>query len=507
MSKAFRVSWWDRLLVGVAPDYGVRRLRARAAAATVERHYEAAGGGRRTTGWRRYGSDANAAAWAALPALRELSRDLRRNNGWARRGVQAITNNTIGWGIRAKAKAENPELAKRALTIWDGWADTSGCDFAGRMPFAGVQKLVMQTVVEAGEALVLFVPAEAADGLTIPLRLRVLEPDHLDTSRDGTTRDGTTLVQGVEFDALGRRVAYYLFPTHPGATRVQGKFESVRVPASEVLHIFNVDRPGQVRGVPWLAAAIAKLNDFDDYEDAVLMQQKVAACFGAFVHDVDGASTPLGQEDATDERLEELSPGQIQYLPPGRDITFATPPAVSDHGSFTATNLRRVAAALGVTYEDMTGDYSQVNFSSARMARLAHWANVHDWRWNMVIPQLCDGVWRRAMGLMGILEGWPEQPGVEWSPPPMPMLEPDKEGMAYSRLVRNGLMSLPAAIRERGEDPEAVLQEIAEANARLDALKIILDSDPRRTTSSGGTQGGGDQVAASDAAAATSPKE
>src|SRR5574343_1178889 len=493
MSKPFRVSWWDRLLVGVAPEYGVRRLRARAAATALTRHYEAAASGRRTAGWRRYGSDVNAANGPSLVALRELSRDLKRNNGWARRGIQTIANNTVGWGIRAKAKTTNPELAKRALGIWNDWADSTGCDYAGLVPFAGLQKMVIQTIVESGEALVLCYPAESSDQLSIPLRLRVLEPDHLDLAKDGKGQDGP-IIQGVEFDARGRRSAYWIFPSHPGANRATSRFESIRIPASDVLHVYNVERPGQVSGVPWLAAAIAKLQDFDEWEDAVLMQQKIAACFGAFVRDVDGGSTPLGEESAEDDRLEELSPGQIQYLPPGRDISFATPPTVSDHGSFTTNNLRRVAAALGVTYEDLTGDYSQVNFSSARMARLAHWANVHDWRWNMLIPQLCDAVWKRAMSLTSTLEGWSEVPAAEWSPPPMPMLEPDKEGLAYTRLIRGGLMSLQAAIRERGEDPEATFAEIAESNARLDELKIWLDSDPRRTSAAGLTQ---ERVAAS----------
>jgi capsid protein len=156
--------------------------------------------------------------------------------------------------------------------------------------------------------------------------------------------------------------------------------------------------------------------------------------------------------------------------------------------------LRRIAATIGVTYEDLTGDYSQVNFSSARMARMAHWANVHDWRWNMLIPQLCRGVWGWAMELSAGLEGWTETPGAEWSPPPMPMLEPDKEGLAYSRLVRSGAMTLYQAIRERGEDPASHLAEIAEGNAKLDELGIWLDSDPRRTSAAGLTQarpGGG----------------
>lgn len=486
---SFQVSRWDRFLIGVAPEFGLRRLRARAAATMIERHYDAAASGRRTAGWHRSSSDANAAAGPSLASLRELSRDLRRNNGWARRGVQVIANNTIGWGIKANAVAQTPELATMALKTWDAWADSALCDYDGRMPFAGLQKLVMRTIVESGEALVMFEPASSDDGLSVPLRVRVLEPDYLDTLKDGLQGEaGGPIVQGIEFDGRGRRVAYWIFAQHPGSTRVfNPRFESKRVPAADVLHIYDVERAGQARGVPWLASAIAKMNDLDDFEDAALMQQKIAACFGAFVQDLDADSSPLGEPDDDDEHIETLEPGHIEYLPPGKTVTFATPPA-SPNTTFTASQLRRIAASLGVTYEDLTGDYSMVNFSSARMARISHWANIHAWRWEMVIPQLCDGVWRRVIGFAASLQGWPEIPRATWAPPPMPMIEPEKEGLAYSRLIRNGVKTLPQVIRELGEDPDKQVEEIAASNAKLDELKIILDCDPRRTSAAGLTQ-------------------
>ena len=166
-------------------------------------------------------------------------------------------------------------------------------------------------------------------------------------------------------------------------------------------------------------------------------------------------------------------------------MTFAQPPTTSDNESFSATQLRRIAATIGVTYEDLTGDYSQVNFSSARMARLAHWANVYIWQWKMLIPQFCGGVWTWVMQMAAERFGWSDVPTAEWSPPPMPMIEPEKEGLAYSRLLRNGIMTLPQVIRERGEDYDTHLAEIKESNDRLDAMGIVLDCDPRKTSGTG----------------------
>lgn len=487
-----RVSWWDRFLISFAPNWGLRRVQARAKAQLMARHYEAAQGGRRTSGWMRSSSDANAANRPALVALRELSRDLRRNNGWAKRGVQVIVNNTIGWGIMPKPAGRSRARSKTAIQLWNEWADSTACDFDGRLNFYGLQRLALETIVESGEVIILRQPSP---DLNIPMRLQVLEPDYLDHTRNGLpSSNGGQIIDGVEFDKLGRRVAYWLFTSHPGSQRLAtGGYGSTRVPADKVLHIYRVDRPGQVRGVPWLASAITRMKDLDDFEDAELMQQKVAACFGAFVTDMDGTSSPVGKKDDGNDRIEHLAPGHIAYLPPGKTVTFAQPPRAQD-GSFSTRVLRRIFVSLGVPYEEGTGDYSQINYSSARMARLAHWQNVGEWREHLIIPQLCNGVWDWAMQGLQELEGWTDRPSAQWAAPPMPILEPDKEGLAYQRMVRNGLLTLPQAIRELGYDPIEQLDEIQATNADLDARGIILDIDPRKTTAGGQYQqlGSGD---------------
>lgn len=482
VSREFRVSWWDRLLIGIAPDWGMRRLRARAMA----RHYDAASTGRRTSGWQRHSSDANTAAVSSLTSLRELSRDLRRNNGWARRAVQVIANNAISWGIKPKPRpGKERRQNARAIALWNDWADSTACDYDGLLNFYGLQRLALMTVVEAGEVLIVRQPGTS--DMAIPLRLQVLDPDYLDTNKHGIrTSDGNKIIGGVEFDSVGRRVAYWLFTSHPGSNGLLTRqFDSVRVPADRVIHMYEVERPGQVRGIPWLCAAIARLNDLDDFEDAEMMQQKVAACFGAFVTDESGDDeTALGEEDEEDESLENIEPGSIAYLSAGQKVTFAQPPRAQD-GSFSVRSLRRIAVSVGIPYEEMTGDYSLVNFSSARMARIAFWQNVSAWREHMVIPQFCGGVWRWAMELAAGLEDWKKLPVAQWSGPPLPILEPDKEGLAYLRLVRIGAMTWQQMVSELGYDPTEQLAEIAAFNKMLDAAGIVLDVDPRKMTAGG----------------------
>lgn len=485
----------DRAIEYMAPQWGLRRVKARALSEVYFRHYEAAATGRRTQMWRRPVGDANAVIGPAIGNVRAVARDLSRNNSHAKKGIRAIANHTVGWGITVKAKPASEKTA----AVWKDWAETSACDADGRNDFYGLQKLIVRAVAESGEVLVRRRIRRPDDRLPIPMQLQVLEGDYIDTARThdvlgaGGQRVGR-VINGVEFDPIGRRTAYWLFQEHPGATLFGGGYNSVRVPASGVLHVYLQERPGQIRGMSWLATVILGMKDFDEYDDAQLLKQKVAAYLSIIAKDPAGDASRFGRpedQDAEQPYADRLKPGGISYLPPGMDVTVVQPPSVREFGEYSKVKLRQTAAGMGTTYEDLTGDYSDYNFSSARMSRLAHWDDVHDWRWQMLIPQFCDPAWRWAMETAAIMGKVDAVPTAEWTPPPMPMIEPDKEGLAIQRNVRSGIQTLSDALRERGYDPQAVLEEMATDNKLLDKLGLILDSDPRRTTQQGQAQAAG----------------
>lgn len=455
----------------------------------MARHYEAAESGYRTDGWHRLGTDANVAG-IKRSILRAHARDLVRNNPWARRAKRRLAVNTVGLGIRPKATGLG---ADRVMALWKLWAETTQCDADGQLTFYGMQRLIMGTVAESGECLVLRRLRLPVDGLDVPLQLQVLEPDFIDTTRDGLIgQAGGPIIQGIEFDQIGNRIAYWLFEKHPGGAVAPMNPVSRRVDAERVLHIYDVDRPGRQRGESWFSSVDVRLHEFHLFEDATLKKQGAAACMAGFIVDSDQSGdpvpTPQAGTDANGQPTGTLEPGLIMELPPGRDIKFTNPPATNDHQSYSATALRGIAAGVGLTYEDLTGDYSQTNYSSGRMGRLAHRGDVEDWQWNMLIPQFCQKAWIwmvQAMYLSG--ERVAIAPAV-WSPSPMPILEPEMEIRAYMAAVRNGFMTWPQVIRELGYDPREQLAEIEENNQELDDRGITLDCDPRRTSSSGQTQ-------------------
>lgn len=476
--------WTDRVASAISPVWGVKRAKARIAL-TAMRHYEAASVGRRTAGWYRRNTDANAALGPALSYLRATARDLVRNNPLAESALSTIVDHTVGWGIESELDKAN----QRVQAAWKRWSQSTDCDADGRNDFAGLQALVMRTVVESGECLVRRRWRRTGDGFALPMQVQVLEPDFLDTSKDQQTYGGNQIIQGVEFDTLGRRVAYWLFREHPGSGRLASTGVSYRVPASDVLHVFRVTRTGQVRAATWFANVLLKFKDFDEYDDATLMKQKIAACLAVIMTDVDGTSPAIGTADDTaDPETDTLAPGLIKYAKPGQSIEVVQPPSVADYDAYSTKQLRMIAAGLGVAYEDLTGDYSNTNFSSMRMSMLRHWKKVDGWRWKMLIPQFCSQVFGWAMEAAFFAGIEADGVTVQWTPPPPPMIDPLNEGLAFMRNIRAGAQSWSESIRERGMNPERVAKEMADDNKRFDGLGLVLDCDPRYMTQAGQAQ-------------------
>lgn len=490
------MNWLDQAITWVSPEAGLRRLRARRAAELVRLAYEGARNDRRTGGWVTAGNSANAEIGIALSKLRERSRDLIRNNAYAARAVAEIVGNAVGTGITVQARSGNPEQDRRINEAWSVWAEQ--CDADGQLDFSGIQALVARTVFESGECLVRFRQRRAGDGLAIPLQLQVLEPDFLDQTKTQKTASGY-IIQGVEFDLVGRRVYYWLFGQHPGdivQTGVRGGagLQSVRVPASEVLHIYRKDRPGQVRGVPWLAPVIVTLRDLDEYEEAELVRKKIEACFAAFVTQPQGPEgptiAPATPDPATGKRVESFEPGMIEYLKPGEEISFAAPSASAGYRDFIAAKQAQIATGLQLTYEQLTGDLSRVNYSSYRAGLLSFRNGIEGFRWLTFIPMFCTPVWQRFVQIASVagLIGDPEPVPAEWTPPGFGSVDPYKDSVATLNRLRTGTLTLRQAIAEQGYDPDAQLDQIAEINRVLDERGIVPDCDPRRVTQTGTQQ-------------------
>jgi len=246
-------------------------------------------------------------------------RDLVRNNPHAAKAVAVPVNNIIGSGLMPCAASGNNTLDRKVATLFERW--TAECEADGQLDFYGLQTLICREMVEAGEVLVRRRLRRSSDGLPVPLQLQVLEADFLDATKSGAL-DAGRLVQGVEFNPVGKRRAYWLHAEHPGDAygAMQNGLQSRPVPATVIAHVYEKQRT-QARGVPWGAAVIRSLRDLDDYEVAELVRKKTEACVTAIVFGDDEAQQGIVPSvvDADGNRNEEPRLARQQH-PPDRAL-------------------------------------------------------------------------------------------------------------------------------------------------------------------------------------------
>lgn len=478
----------SRALAALAPAFMASRAEAmvrlekaqtqRASLRGIRNQYDGATHSRRSQGWRRSGKDANYELMGAAQILAQTARDMVRNNPYAERAVSAIASDLVGTGItfevlrNGQPDAEMTALAKAHL-------ESTACDADGRDNIYGLQLLAARTVVESGSALARYRARFARDGLPVPFQVQLLEPDHLDQTRNGLLSDGM-YVAGIEFDRIGNRRRYWLFPQHPGAVVVRGTMPSP-IPADDVLHIYRKDRPGQQHGASWFAPVILSMREFAEYQDAQLLRQKIAGSWAVFRI---GAAGDEEDVDPDLERPDFIEPGLVEDLPFGADVKFANPPGVDGYVDFTKISVRTFATGMNLPY-DIFGDLESVNFSSGRIGRIQYHRQLDSWTWNMLIPQFCEpvGAWFfRAAQLLGKnVDGCT----MKWTPPRREMLDLSTEGPAIRDLVRAGLMDPETAIRERGENPDTVLANWKRWATKVDEAGLTFDIDPRKVTQVG----------------------
>lgn len=444
------------------------------------RAYEAADKSRRGKAFRNAKSTGvNNEVAGALVTLRDRSRHMARNNGWARRAIEAITKHTIGEGIQPAPDADL-ETIKYVKRIWEQWAKRTACDWYGKTTFYGLQELAMRSIVEGGDVLILRRWVMPDKDNPQPFKLQVIEGDQLDHTRNGYNEYGYCRL-GIQFNDDGRLIGYWIYEYHPGdtyifATQIVSKY----FPKEDVLHAFELLRPGQVRGLPFGVASLMKQSDFSDYEDAQLVKQKVAACFAAFVL---GSEDSGNDDDDSQKGIERLQPGIIEHLGNAESVEFANPPSVSDYDAYSGRILQGVAAAYGITYEMLTMDYSKVNFTSGRMAKIDVTANFKSWQYNMIVPQICAPVWDWFIQACIIAGKLTTYIPADWTAPRIQQLDPVRETDAQVKRIQSGLATISETLRENGRDPEEFFREYKQDMDRLRSMGITIESVNTATTS------------------------
>lgn len=421
-------------------------------------------------------------------------RDLVRNNPHAAKAVSSLVAYIIGDGIMPRAKTGDRALDKKVNDLWDKFAAKADAD--GQLDVYGLQTLIAREMIEGGEALVRRRNRRLRDGLPVPVQFQVLESDMIDSAKEGPLPGGGFVVQGVEFSASGDRRAYWLWPAHPGNSSLDPRWtlESKAFPAKDIAHVYEKQRT-QVRGVPWGTPTLNGLRDLGDYEAAEVMRKKIEACtVGVVTGDGDdyvstASDTPPGVYDMDGQIVERFEPGMFLHARGGKDIKFHQPTTSGGYDAYKKSMLHTIAAGFRIPYSVLSGDLSQNSYASQKVGMADFARLISAMQWQVIIPMACAPMWAwftEAAYLAGLLPS-PEI-GVVWNPPEFPSADPGKDAEADLLMIRSGKKTLAEVVAAKGRTVDDVIEEIAETNKKLDAVGVILDSDPRKTTMNGQAQ-------------------
>lgn len=489
----------------VMPAVDAETLAVAKALQTFRARYDAAGRGRRMASWEPPSSGPNA-AMQGLQMIRNRSRDASRNDWSGESSVQKWATSLVGIGItprftRIKSKKRKQEVAD----LWSDFSAVSDADCV--LNIYAQQTLAVRNWIESGEVFARRRARFNDEGLPVPFQVQLLEADMvpmLDADTYQGLPAGNIIRSGIELNNRGKRIAYWVYKQHPGEMNNGAVDPSalVRVAASDMIHMFEQKRPGQLRGVSTLATVLTRIRNIADYEDATLDRQKIANLWVGFItrtlptldpNDINaGALTGLEQGVGPDGAgLLPLKPGLIQELEDGQSFQFANPPeAGTNYSDYLRTSHLGTAAASGLPYEVFSGDIREVSDRTLRVIINEFRRFAEQRQWQIVIPQFCQRIvdwFADAAFLAGkiTLEESDLVRRVEHAPHGWAYIHPVQDVQGKQLEVQSGFRSRSSVIGERGDDPDKVDEERKIDKEREDALGLTPPPPPASGTQPG----------------------
>lgn len=461
--------------------------------------YTSAGRGRRSQSWSASSSGPNNTLTGNLGTLINRSRAAIRNDPWAASGLEKLVANIVGTGIKPKSEATNDAFRKNLQALFLDWSDESDAD--GQLDFYGQQSLAVRSMLEAGECFARLRPRKPSDGLSVPLQVQLLEAEFVPWDYNDDLKRGHKIRAGIEFNAVGKRVAYWMHRQHPSDYTTLDTADLRRIPAEQVLHLYEPLRPGQLRGQPLLTQVLLRMFHLDKFDDATLLRQEIANLFTGFItkpapdgEKVDPLTGRPIVYDLQGVPMVAMEPGTMQELSPGEEITFNTPPgAASNYPDFIRQQLMAVAAGIGLPYEILSGDMKGVSDRALRVVLNEFRRRIQQIQHNQLVFQFCRPIWNRWLD-MAVLSGAIHAPRfhnnkadyrrVKWIPQGWPYMHPVQDMQAQNLAVRSGFKSRSEVVSEQGYDSEQIDDEIAADNRRADELSLQYESDGRQLSQS-----------------------
>jgi lambda family phage portal protein len=480
----------------------IERLAARAGfvrAAPERRNFDAAVMSRLTGTWPTAESGINAALWSGLAQMRARSRNLAKNDSYAQRFLAMVRANVVGptggqWQSRVVTwmpdGSTTPDVAANRIIEreWSRWARRGSCDITGRLSLVSLMQLYVGSLARDGEVLIRRV--RAADNRH-GYALQVLDVARLDETYNDDRPDGNIVRMSIELDRnTGRAVAYWLRKATPRDYISGGSWsaERERVPASDVWHDFVQHDPEQIRGVPWMHAAMTKLWQLGKFEEAAVIAARVGASKVGVIQSPTGEppeSVATGK-DSAGNFLTDAEAGQYWTLPAGYELKGWDPTYPSDaFNPFLQACLRGVASGLNVSYVSLANNLEGVNYSSIRQGVLEEREH-----WKALQQHLADGFvqaiyadWLDTALLSGALAPLPiskrdKWDAMSWRGRRWAWVDPLKDRQESVLAIANGLKSRTQVCADEGLEFEEVLSELSAEQELAKRYNVALETDP-----------------------------
>lgn len=469
-------SAFDRVVSVTDPVKAVQRAQARRVFAV----YEAAKPSKQRK--QRTGNQSpNTLVGSSAPALRAQARFLERNHDLSRGAIRTLVNNVVGpggIGVEPQPRRKDGSIHKEyAAALREARRDWQRCpEVTHRHSDAQMQRLVARTWLRDGEAfaqMLMGVVPGLDHGTKVPFSLEMFEPDMVPLDYDDA---GKLIRQGMEFNAWGRCRAYWVYKTDPREQiSWRNSTEALkRISADNVLHIAQMDRIGQARGVSEFASVITRLEDLKEYEESERVAARVAASMTAYVKRLAATESGYTGEDVEKDELGNAVPRELR-MQPGMiidDLLVGEEIGMIDSNrpnpnliGWRAGQLRAFAAGIGTSYSSLSRDYNGT-YSAQRQELVEQWVNYavlsDDFSSAFVQPAYDQFV--IAAHLSGVVRMPADlQPGTEndclFVGQSMPWINPMHEATAWEKLVQAGFASEVEVIRMRGGNPNDVQEQ------------------------------------------------
>ena len=410
-----------------------------------------------------------------LRVLRKRARELARNTAHLSRFVDLLADNIVGpHGIRLQSRPLrldgelDEEAAKKIEEAWNRWGDPDSCTADGLLSWHGIQELIVQTEAMDGEGILRLLPGFNNE---FGFAVQALDSDQLDEEFNRPAGNGKNQIRmGVEINKWGRPGSFWLWDSHPFDFQGSVRRNRIQVPAEQLIHRYQIRRPGQTRGVSWFAPILMQTQMLVALQEAEIIASRISAAkSGVFKYtDASAAPDPDQPHGAIEDFQWDMEPGVFDVLPPGLKATFFDPTHPnSAFESFNKIILHTIAAGLRTSYHSLTGDLREVNFSSIRQGSLQErdiyrrlqrrtWTHVHTRVFRMWLK------WALTMGAIDLpLRDIKRLERHEWQGRGWPNIDPLKDDKAHELAIKLGLNSRTRIAAEQGRDFADVIDELA----------------------------------------------